>query len=38
VFPAACALLTLMGKAGLVEGLRNMRKYAVVGILPLLPW
>lgn len=28
-------LLTLMGKAGLVsaEGLRNMRKYAVVGIL-----
>ncbi|AGI67763.1 putative sec-independent protein translocase protein TatC [Octadecabacter antarcticus 307] len=30
-------LLTLMGKAGLVsaEGLRNMRKYAVVGILLL---
>jgi sec-independent protein translocase protein TatC len=30
-------LLTLMGKAGLVstEGLRNMRKYAVVGILTL---
>ncbi|MEO1681521.1 MAG: twin-arginine translocase subunit TatC [Pseudomonadota bacterium] len=30
-------LLTLMGKAGLVsaDGLRNMRKYAVVGILTL---
>jgi len=30
-------LLTLMGKAGLVsaEGLRNVRKYAVVGILIL---
>jgi len=30
-------LLTLMGKAGLVsaEGLRNVRKYAVVGILTL---